>query len=70
MMPKERAGFEPYAWWIARQQIGLCLRKRYPVSQLPPHLLTLVRKLEAAEGNQLSQTLVGELDATEDSQLA
>ena len=69
-MAKECARYEPYAWWLARGQIGLCLRKRYPVSQLPPRLLTLVRKLEAAEGNQLSQTLVGELDATEDSQLA
>ena len=67
-MAKESAGYEPYAWWLTREQIGLCLRKDYRVLQeLPPRLLTLVGKLEAVEGNQLSQTLVGELDATEDS---
>jgi hypothetical protein len=30
-MPKERAGYEPYAWWLTREQIGLCLRKDYRV---------------------------------------
>ena len=69
-MPKERVGYEPYAWWLTRHQIGLCLRKHYPVSKLPPRLITLVGKLEAVEGNQLSQTLVGGLDANKDSQLA
>ena len=67
-MAKECAGYEPYAWWLTREQIGRCLRRDYGVPQeLPPRLLTLVGKLEAVEGNQLSQTLVGELDATEDS---
>ena len=48
---------------VARQGTDwACLRKRYPVSQLPPRLLTLVKKLEAAEGS--------ELDPAEDSQLA
>jgi hypothetical protein len=58
-MAKESArGYEPYAWWLTREQIGLCLRKDYRVLQeLPPRLLTLVRKLEAA-------------DATEDSERA
>jgi len=57
-MSKERAGYETYAWWLTREQLGLCLRKDYRVPQeLPPRLLTLVRKLEAA-------------DATEDSQRA
>ena len=61
-MPKERLGYEPYAWWLTRQQLGLCLRKHYPLSQLPSRLVTLVRKLEAVEVNQFSQTRVGELD--------
>ena len=57
-MAKESAGYEPYAWRLTREQIGLCLRKDYRVLQeLPPRLLTLVRKLEAA-------------DATEDSERA
>jgi hypothetical protein len=62
-MAKKRLGYEPYAWWLTREQIGLCLRKHYPVSQLPARLVTLVEKLEAVEGKQFSQTLVGELDA-------
>jgi len=66
-MAKERLGYEPYAWWLIREQLGLCLRKRYPVYRLPPRLLTLVRKLETADDTQLSQTFGGELDATEDS---
>jgi hypothetical protein len=57
-MAKERLGYEPYAWWLTREQLGLCLRKDYRVPQeLPPRLLALVRKLETA-------------DATEDSQRA
>jgi len=57
-MAKEHLGYEPYAWWLTREQLGLCLRKDYRVPQeLPPRLLALVRKLETA-------------DATEDSQRA
>jgi hypothetical protein len=57
-MAKERLGYEPYAWWLTREQLGRCFRKDYRVpKELPPRLLTLVRKLEAA-------------DATEDSQRA
>ena len=62
-MAKERLGYEPYAWWLTREQLGLCLRKHYPVSKLTPRLVRLVGKLEIIEGNQFSQTLVGELDA-------
>ena len=55
-MAKESAGYEPYAWWLTREQIGLCLRKDYRVLQeLPPRLLTLVRKLEAADATEDSQ---------------
>jgi len=50
-MAKKRLGYEPVAWWLARQQIGLCLRKHYPVTQLPPRLVMLVGKLEAVEGD-------------------
>ena len=67
-MPKERLGYEPFAWWLTRQQIGRCLRRDYVVAQeLPPRLLTLVKKLETVEGNQLSQTLVGKPDVIEGS---
>ena len=55
-MSKERAGYETYAWWLTREQLGLCLRKDYRVPQeLPPRLLTLVRKLEAADATEDSQ---------------
>ena len=54
-MPKEHAQYEyePYAWWLTRERIGQDLRERYSVVQeLPPRLLALVRKLDAAEGNR------------------
>lgn len=64
------AQFEPVAWWWTRNRIGQALRELYEVpKELPPKLLTLVRKLDAVEGNQLSsprsRTLVGKLDAIE-----
>ena len=44
--------YEPFAWWLTRQQIGQDLRERYAVAQeLPPRLLALVSKLDAVEGN-------------------
>ena len=44
--------YEPFAWWLTRERIGKDLRERYAVAQeLPPHLLTLVRKLDAVEGD-------------------
>ena len=44
--------YEPFAWWLAREQIGQGLRERYAVAEeLPPRLLALVRKLDAVEGN-------------------
>ena len=46
-MPKEYPQFEPVAWWWARHEIGRDLQERYEVpNDLPPELLTLVRKLE------------------------
>ena len=39
--------FEPFAWWWTRHEIGRDLQERYEVPKdLPPELLTLVRKLE------------------------
>jgi hypothetical protein len=44
--------YELFAWWLTRQQIGQDLRKRYAVAQeLPPHLLALVKELDAVEGD-------------------
>ena len=53
-MAKENAQYEyePFAWWLTREQIGQDLRERYAVAQeLPPRLLTLVKKLDAVDGN-------------------
>ena len=53
-MAKERPQYEyePFAWWLARQQIGQDLRDRYAVAQeLPTHLLALIRKLDAVESD-------------------
>ena len=44
--------YEPFAWWLTRERIGQDFRERYSVAQeLPPRLLALVRKLDAAEGD-------------------
>jgi hypothetical protein len=69
-----RAHYEPFAWWLARERIGQDLRKRYPVLQdLPPRLLSLVRNLDAVEGNQSPQETLPnwlrKLDALEGNQL-
>ena len=46
-MATESTQFEPVAWWWTRNQIGRDLRERYEVpKELPPELLTLVRKLD------------------------
>ena len=68
------ARYEPFAWWLTREQIGRDLRERYAAAQeLSPRLLKIVRKLDGAEGNQeLSPSfpaLFGKLDALEGSQL-
>ena len=59
-MAKECAQYEyePFAWWLTRERIGQDLRERYAVAQeLPPSLITLVKKLDAVEGNQFSEKL-------------
>jgi hypothetical protein len=46
---KECAQYD--AWWLTRERIGQDLRERYAVAQeLPPHLLALLKKLDAVEG--------------------
>jgi hypothetical protein len=55
-MGTQHAYYEPFAWWLTRERIGQDLRERYPALQeLPSRLLTLVRKLDAVEGNRLPQ---------------
>src|SRR6266571_2228931 len=45
-VPKNRAQYEPVAWWFTQRRIGRALRDCYPVSEdLPARLLTLVREL-------------------------
>ena len=49
-MATQSAQFEPVAWWWTRNQIGRDLRERYDVpKELPPTLLTLVRKLDDSD---------------------
>jgi hypothetical protein len=45
-MATQPAQFEPVAWWWTRNQIGRDLRELYVPKDLPPELLTLVRKLD------------------------
>jgi len=73
-MATSSAAYEPFAWWLTREQIGLCLREQYRVpKELPPRLLKLVRMLQAINGNQESQPglfmLFSKLDALEGNQL-
>jgi hypothetical protein len=77
-MPKVRAQYEPFAWWLARERVGQGLRERYAVPQeLPPRLSALVGKLgDAVEGNQFREeaspdapSLLSKLDAIEGNQL-
>jgi hypothetical protein len=52
-MSTQRAQYDPFAWWLARERIGQDLHERYPAPQeLPPRLLALVRKLYASQGNE------------------
>ena len=73
-MPPENSPYEAFAWVLTREGIGQSLREQYQVpTELPPALLTLVRKLDAVESNlQVAKelplslpTLVRKLDALE-----
>jgi hypothetical protein len=49
-MARQSAQFEPDAWWWGRNRIGQDLREQYEVPKdLPPKLLTLVRKLDDSD---------------------
>src|SRR6266568_9466617 len=46
LVPKNRAQYEPVAWWFTQRRIGRALRDCYPVSEdLPSLLLTLIGEL-------------------------
>ena len=77
-MGMQRADFEPFAWWLARERIGTDLRDHYVASrELPSQILTLVERLDAAvEGDQFREesspdapSLLNKLDAIEGNQL-
>ena len=73
-MSTQRAHFEPFAWWLARERIGQDLRERYPALQeVPSRLLALVEKLDASQSNQSTQEMpsdwLSKLDAIEGDQL-
>jgi hypothetical protein len=47
---RQRAQYEPVAWWWTKNEIGQDLRECYEVPKdLPPELLTLVRKLDDSD---------------------
>ena len=49
-MATQSAQFEPVAWWWTRNQIGRDLKELYEVpKELPPKLLTLVRRLDDSD---------------------
>ena len=78
-MGTQRADFEPFAWWLARERIGTDLRECYAAFQELPsqQILALVEKLgDAVEGDQFREesspdalSLLSKLDAIEGNQL-
>ena len=49
-MSRDSAHYDPLAWWWTRHEVGRDLRERYEVPKdLPPRLLTLVRKLDDSD---------------------
>ena len=77
-MGMQRADFEPFASWLARERIGTDLRECYAASQeLPSKILALVERLDdAVEGDQFREEslpdappLLSRLDAIEGNQL-
>jgi hypothetical protein len=77
-MGMERADFEPFAWWLARERIGTDLRDHYAAPpELPSQILALVERLgDAVEGDQFREesspdapSLLSKLDAIEGNQL-
>ena len=77
-MGMQRADFEPFPWWLARERIGTDLRDHYAASrELPSQILALVERLgDAVEGEQFREesssdppSLLSKLDAIEGNQL-
>ncbi len=73
-MATQRAQYEPFAWWLTRERIGRELHECYPVLQeLPPRLLTLVRKVDAVDSNhslpEKPPNWIRKLDTIEGDQL-
>ena len=75
-MEMQRADFDPFAWWLARERIGTDLH--YAASrELPSQILALVERLgDAIEGDQFREesssdapSLLSKLDAIEGNQL-
>jgi hypothetical protein len=56
-MGMQRAEFEPFAWWLARERIGTDLRDHYAASRdLPSQILALVERLgDAVEGDEFRE---------------
>jgi hypothetical protein len=73
-MSTQRAGYEPFAWWLTRQRIGQDLRERHPALQeLPSRLVALIEKLDASQSDQSPREMpsdwLSKLDAMEGGQL-
>jgi hypothetical protein len=77
-MGMQRADFEPFAWWLARERIGTDLRDHYAASRdLPSQILALVERLgDAVEGDEFREesspdapSLLSKLDAIEGDHL-
>jgi hypothetical protein len=77
-MGMQRADFEPFAWWFARERIGTDLRENYAASrELPSQILARVERLgDAVEGDQFREesspnapSLLSRLDRIEGNQL-
>jgi hypothetical protein len=63
---ERRSFYEELTWWFVRERIGQGLREYYEVPrELPPKLLTLVRKLAAVEEKHRLRIPVSILDAIE-----
>ena len=77
-MGTQRADFEPFAWWLARERIGADLRDHYAASrELPSQITCACREIgDAVEGDQFREEsspdappLLSKLDAIEGNQL-
>ena len=75
-MGMQRADFDPFAWWLARERIGTDLRDHYAASrELPSQILALVERLGDAgdqfreESSPDAPSLLSKLDAIEGNQL-